>query len=95
VDERCGAGNRSVYVAVGSEVHHCIDLVLPQETIHQLSVTDVPLHKRVTFGIGQALEVVKRSSISKQIEINYLDALVGFQQVSDEVATNESCPAGY
>ncbi len=93
LDEVLGAVDGSVHVALGREVDHGPRTVLGQQTVDQVTVTQVALHEdvpRITLETGKVLEVAR---IGELVEVDY-GLVVGGEPVEYEVAADETGAAG-
>ena len=60
--------DRAVYMTLGSEVHHVVDVVLRKQFISQLAVADISLDKEATLVVDVVLDGTKVSGIGQCVE---------------------------
>ena len=95
-DKHARTINRSINMALGSQVHHQIGIGLPHRSGGGFSVAEVHLQQLVALrgSLTELLNAREVTGVAALIEIEDLD--VGLrQQAPDHSPTNESGPTGH
>jgi len=83
-------GDGAIYMAFGGEVGDGVDGVLAQQPIHQRPVADVTLNEEMPGRIGQIAQIIQRAGVSQQIKGDDTNIGVSGQQMTDEIAADET-----
>ncbi len=82
-------------MTLGGEVGDGVDLMFAQQAVDQRPVADVALDEKMPGGIGQVAQVVQRTGVGQQVEIDNANLRISGQQMADKVAANEAGAAGH
>jgi len=80
-------------VSLCREVHNGIDLVSAKQIQGELAVADVPMDEDVAIRVGEVGQVLGASGIREGVKVDNMGRLVGIQDVSNEIGSDETCPA--
>jgi hypothetical protein len=91
-----GAKNAPVHVGFRSKMNHPVDGGNFENALNHFSVADIAFNEAVSFGktllhIGQIGEI---AGIGEQVEIDHLDVVRAFENMSYKIAADESAAAG-
>ena len=93
LDERRWAEDRAIDVSLCREVHNGIDLVSAKQIQDELAVADVPMDEDVAIRVGEVGQVLGASGICEGVKVDNMGRLLGIQDVSNEIGSDETCPA--
>ncbi len=99
-DEVLGTINAAIDVALGSEVHHGVDLVLAEQAGEERSVQDVALNEDVARIVLECGEIGEITRVGELVVIDDLrDGHATLrsrrtEEVVDEIGTDEAGTAG-
>ena len=92
-DERRGAVDRPIDMALGGKMHDCVRAELGEQAREQHGIADVALDQPVTRAAGKVGDGTWRSGISPRIKVGHL---VTFgQQLAAHRRADEAGTAGY
>ena len=89
------SGDGAVHVALGGEMDEGVNLVFAQQAVHQPPVANIALDEDMPGGIGQIAQVVQRTGVGQQVEVDDADFGIGDQQMANEIAADETGAAGH
>ena len=81
----------AVYMALSSEVHNAIDMVLSEDALNELLIADVALHKGVVGALYSLGDIVETTRVGELVEC--YDVVVGILRCHKfhNVAANKAC----
>ncbi len=71
-------------------MHDGVDFIRTKQPVHQLTVTDITLHKGMPRCIGQIFQVIQRSGIGQRIQVHNMHIRIGLQHMTHEIAADKS-----
>ena len=89
LDEISRAMNRAVNVRLCCEIQYCARLVLGEQGVYAGTITNISLHKGMTFVVRERGQIVQITGVSELIQID--DRLImAFQPGVDKVTANKT-----
>ena len=90
LNENCRTQNAPINVGLGSKVDHSVDLEFRERIVDCSRVADIRFHENIT-GVGSNLrQVLQIPCVGEIIEVYHPEVCVLFQEVTDEIATDEA-----
>ena len=90
--------NRTVNMALCSEIDKIVDVVFCKQTVNEFTVTDVSLHEEAPLIVNIVFDGSEVACIGEGIEDDYLDVVIQIflmKQVLDVVGADESGSSCY
>ena len=94
MDEGRGPGDRSVDVALGSEVDDGVDAMLAQQRVDERAIGDVALDEAVPPARVEAGEVLERAGVGERVEVDHARRRIRSEEVVNEARPDEPGAAG-
>ena len=93
--KHAGIFDRAVNMALSSEVHHNVGVLLLKKLENSLSVGDRCLYKAEIWVVHNAFERGKIARIGKAVKADYPVVGIFFQHMENEVGAYKACSACY
>ena len=93
LDERLGAVDRAVDMALGGEVHHDVGAVSRERRPHGAGIADVDLREGIARIVGDGCEVVEVAGVGELVEAEHLMRRIRDQMAHDR-RSDEAGAAG-
>ena len=91
VNEVDRAVDRTIDVALGGEVDHCVDVVLCEKHSHGIDVADVGANKGVarTVSLGDATKTGQMTRVGEGVDVDQSQLRIGGEGCTHEIAADE------
>ena len=93
--EQLRLGDAAVNVTLRREIHHGVEVVLPEQIAHQRTVADVAAHEDVARLVLQIRQILQIARIGQGIQIHDTQLGVLVQHVVDKIGADEAGAAGH